>query len=286
MILITDSGSTKCDWIALDNNGIELFKTRTKGLNPAILQPEELLDRIKENAELLEHREKVDTIHFYGAGCGTEKPRLALENQLKEYFNTQNVVVKEDTAAAVYATVGDKKGIVCILGTGSNCCYSDGVNLDQRVVSLGYMLMDEASGNWYGKELLRDYYFGNMPEDLRTQFAVDYNVDADFIKANLYKSSNPNAYLATHAEFIFKNLEEGYIKKLLRRGLRKFSRHMIMQFQEEMKFCKVHFVGSIAYFASRRIHQVAEEFDYEVGKIIRRPIDGLVEYHRAKLKAL
>jgi len=122
-----------------------------------------------------------------------------------------------------------------------------------------------------------------MPAALKEAFAAEYNVDADFIKANLYKSSNPNAYLATHAEFIFKNLEEGYIKKLLRRGLRKFSRHMIMQFQEEIKFCKVHFVGSIAHFAARRIHQVAEEFDYEVGKIIRRPIDGLVAYHRSKL---
>jgi N-acetylglucosamine kinase-like BadF-type ATPase len=283
MILITDSGSTKCDWIALDNKGVELFKTRTKGLNPAILQPEELLSRIQESPELVANRNKVDAIHFYGAGCGTESPRLALENQLKGFFSIDAVVVKEDTAAAVYAAVGDKPGIVCILGTGSNCCYSDGKNIDQRVVSLGFMLMDEASGNWYGKELLRDYYFGNMPEQLRIAFASEYTVDADFIKANLYKSSNPNAYLATHAEFIFKNLEEGYIKKLLRRGLRKFSRHMIMQFQEEMKFCKVHFVGSIAHFAAKRIHQVAEEFDYEVGKIIRRPIDGLIAYHRSKL---
>lgn len=283
MILITDSGSTKCDWIALDNKGVELFKTRTKGLNPAILQPEELLSRIQESPELVANRNKVDAIHFYGAGCGTESPRLALENQLKGFFSIDAVVVKEDTAAAVYAAVGDKPGIVCILGTGSNCCYSDGKNIDQRVVSLGFMLMDEASGNWYGKELLRDYYFGNMPEQLRIAFASEYTVDADFIKANLYKSSNPNAYLATHGEFIFKNLEEGYIKKLLRRGLRKFSRHMIMQFQEEMKFCKVHFVGSIAHFAAKRIHQVAEEFDYEVGKIIRRPIDGLVAYHRSKL---
>lgn len=283
MILITDSGSTKCDWIALDPTGKELFKTRTRGLNPAILSTEELLKRLVENPELVAARDKVTTIHFYGAGCGTEKPRLALENQLKKFFNTTGVVVKEDTAAAVYATVGDKAGVVCILGTGSNCSYSDGTQLHQKVVSLGYMLMDEASGNWYGKELIRDYYFKEMPEDLRVSFAAGYNLDADFIKGNLYKEPNPNAYLATHAEFIFQNLEEGYIKKLLRRGLRKFSRHMVLQFHEELKSCKVHFVGSIAYFATKRIHQVAEEFDYEVGKIVRRPIEGLVEYHRSKL---
>jgi N-acetylglucosamine kinase-like BadF-type ATPase len=44
-------------------------------------------------------------------------------------------------------------------GTGSNCSYFDGKGLDQSVKSLGYTLMDEASGNYYGKELIRDYYF-------------------------------------------------------------------------------------------------------------------------------
>lgn len=285
MILITDSGSTKCDWIALDNNGKQLFKTRTKGLNPAILTVEELQERILESEELVAHKNQVEQVFFYGAGCGTEQPRLALEQLLISYFSSSKVIVKEDTAAAVYAAVGDEPGIVCILGTGSNCCYSDGKNIEQRVVSLGYTLMDEASGNWYGKNLLRDYAFRNMPDDLRDSFAATYNMDPDFIKFNLYKQPNPNAYLAHHAEFIFQNLQEPYIKKLLRKGLRKFSRNMILQFKEEIKSHEVHFVGSIAHFAHARIKQVAAEFGYEVGNIVRRPIDGLVEYHRNKLKA-
>ena len=38
MILITDGGSTKCDWIAIDSNGNQTVdKIRTKGLNPAIV---------------------------------------------------------------------------------------------------------------------------------------------------------------------------------------------------------------------------------------------------------
>lgn len=284
MILITDSGSTKCDWIALSNDGEHLFKARTQGMNPAILSIEELQHRIEESEELVKHRDEVDTVHFYGAGCGTEKPRMALQVLLGSYFKNANVTVKEDTAAAVYAAVGDKPGVVCILGTGSNCCFSDGKKLHQKVVSLGYTLMDEASGNWYGKALIRDYYFKNMPENLREEFASTYNMNDDFIKNNLYKQPNPNAFLARHAEFIFQHLDESYIKKLLRKGLRKFSRNMILQFHEEIKQHQVHFVGSIAHFAERRIKQVANEFDYEVGNILRRPIDGLVEYHRKKLK--
>jgi len=283
MILITDGGSTKCDWIALDEKGEQIFKSRTKGLNPAILSSEDLQSRILESAELVQHRDQVKTIYFYGAGCGTEKPRLALEVLLQTYFTNAEVTVKEDTAAAVYAAVGDEPGVVCILGTGSNCCFSDGKKIHQKVKSLGYTLMDEASGNWYGKQLIRDYYFKNMPTDLMEKFAEAYDMSDDHIKYNLYKQPNPNAYLASHAEFIFQHLEERYIQKLLRRGLRKFSRNMILQFHEEIKAHQVHFVGSIAHFAERRIKQVAAEFNYEVGNIVRRPIEGLVEYHRKKL---
>ncbi|SCY07875.1 BadF-type ATPase [Nonlabens sp. Hel1_33_55] len=285
MILLTDSGSTKCDWIALSDDGEQLFKARTRGMNPAILSVEDLQQRLEESEDLVKNRDKATKVYFYGAGCGTEKPRMALQALLTTYFKNADVVVKEDTAAAVYAAVGDEPGVVCILGTGSNCCYSDGKKLHQKVVSLGYTLMDEASGNWYGKELIRDYYFKNMPENLRKEFSAAYDMSDDHIKYNLYKQPNPNAFLAGHAEFIFQHLDERYIKKLLRRGLRKFSRNMILQFHEEIKSCEVHFVGSIAHFAKSRIQQVAEEFDYEVGNIVRRPIDGLVEYHRSKLNA-
>jgi N-acetylglucosamine kinase-like BadF-type ATPase len=283
MILITDSGSTKCDWIALDHAGEQVFKSRTRGMNPAILSVDQMLERIEESEELKDSKTKIDKIYFYGAGCGTEKPRMALHNLLESYFEGSEVTVKEDTAAAVYAAVGDEPGVVCILGTGSNCCFSDGKNIEHKVTSLGYTLMDEASGNWYGKQLIRDFYFKNMPEELRNSFAEQYDMESDHIKFNLYKKPNPNAYLAKHAEFIFKNLEERYIKKLIRKGLRKFSRNMILQFHEEIKSHQVHFVGSIAYFAERRIKQVAAEFHYEVGNIVRRPIEGLVEYHRSKM---
>jgi hypothetical protein len=62
MILITDSGSTKSDWIALDAQGKQLFKTRTRGMNPAILTPAELLDRLQESEELVANKKKIDQI--------------------------------------------------------------------------------------------------------------------------------------------------------------------------------------------------------------------------------
>ncbi|WP_055446086.1 BadF/BadG/BcrA/BcrD ATPase family protein [Lacinutrix mariniflava] len=285
MILIVDSGSTKCDWIAVDKDGNQLLeKIRTKGLNPAILSEKKLRKTIKKSKELKANREKVTNIYFYGAGCGTENPRLALKVVLQQIFTNANVEVNEDTLAAVYATINapDEAAVVCILGTGSNCSYYDGKKLEQRVSSLGYTLMDDASGNYYGKQLIRDYYFNHMPEDIKIAFADKYNLDSDYIKYNLYKQPNPNAYLANFAEFMILNKDSKYVKELIKEGIRVFSKNMILQFKEEIKTVPVHFAGSIAFFCQDEIREVAEELGYKVGNFERRPIEGLVSFHTNK----
>ena len=119
---LADGGSTKCDWILLDNEGEIVFKTRTEGLNPAIFDISLLEIRLKKNEELALHREKIETVHFFGAGCGTSKPTEMLTKVFEEYFVNADVVVREDMVAAVYAATAEP-GIVCILGTGSNSCY-------------------------------------------------------------------------------------------------------------------------------------------------------------------
>jgi len=286
MILIVDSGSTKCDWIAVDNNGDQLLeKIRTKGMNPAILPEKKLRKTIKKNKSLKNNREKVTNIFFYGAGCGTEKPRLMLKVVLQEFFPNADVNVNEDTMAAVYATIDakDQAAVVCILGTGSNCSYYDGEQLHQRVDSLGYTLMDDASGNYYGKQLVRDYYFNHMPEDIRIAFGDKYNLESDFIKYNLYKQPNPNAYLAEFAEFMILNKDSKYIEELIKDGIRVFAKNMIMQYKEELKTVPVHFAGSIAFFCKDEIQSVADEMGFKIGNFERRPIEGLVSFHVANL---
>ena len=47
--------------------------------------------------------------------------------------------------------------------------------------------MDDGSGNRFGRHLIRGYYFNSMPAELAKEFEEEYNVDADYIKHNLYK---------------------------------------------------------------------------------------------------
>jgi N-acetylglucosamine kinase-like BadF-type ATPase len=286
MFFIVDSGSTKCDWLALDKKGNQLFeKQRTKGMNPAILSEKELYETIKSNKIINQYKNEVEHLFFYGAGCGTDKPRLMLQDVLQSFFPKAYVDVKEDTYAAVYATVGvaHKPAVVCILGTGSNCSYFNGTELEQRVVSLGYTLMDDASGNYFGKQLIRDYYFNHMPHDIKLSFAEKYNLESDFIKYNLYKQPNPNAYLAKFAEFMFLNKDSDYVQNLIKSGIRLFARNMILQFEDKLKKVPVHFAGSIAYFSQDEIKAVAKEMGFKTGVFERRPIEGLVRYHTHNL---
>ena len=216
MILIVDSGSTKTDWIAINDKGEILFQTQTLGLNPQVLTEYIIEERIVNNYDLYQNRNSVTKLFFYGAGCGTEPPRVMIKGVFQEIFKSAEVLVKEDTFAAVYATAEiNKESIVCILGTGSNCSYFDGVNVVQKITSLGYILMDDGSGNYFGRQLLRDYYFNRIPEITAKKFEKNFDLDAETIKDHLYKRPNPNTYLAKFARFLIENKENNYAQKVI-----------------------------------------------------------------------
>ena len=279
MILVVDSGSTKTDWIAVDAKGKILFSTQTLGLNPQVLSSAILKERIINNFDLYQNRKQVTHLYFYGAGCGVESPQLRINKVFDEIFTNAEKIIKEDTYAAVYAaSKPEEKAVVCILGTGSNCTYFDGKDIEQRVTSLGYILMDEASGNFYGKQLIRSYYFNTMPKSLANEFEKEYDLSPDSIKENIYRRENPNTYLATFSKFLIKNKDNEIFQKIIKNGLERFINHQILQF-DNAKQVPIHFIGSISFFLKEEIKQALEEKGLKMGRIVQRPIEELVKYH-------
>jgi len=276
MIIIADSGSTKTNWLVLSDGGIELYTESTKGLNPAVFPKEILSERISCNKKLIELKDKVTTIKFFGAGCGTKTPRIILKNVLQSIFINAQISIGEDTEVAILATTNKKPGIVCILGTGSNCSYFDGEKIHQKIVSLGYIVMDDASGNYFGKQLLRDYYYGKMPQEIATKFENEFNLEADFIKENLYRKENPNTYLARFGHFMIDYKSHPYHQKMIRNGLKSFIENQILQY-EVAKNLPIHFVGSIASFLKEEISDLLKEYSLTLGVIERHPIRGLIK---------
>ncbi len=279
MKLLVDGGSTKADWIAIDDNGKVLFTTQTLGLNPEVLDKEDVIERLDDKFDISHNREKVKHLFFYGAGCGTDRMKNYLAEIFQEYFPNAVIAVYEDTYAAVYATTPkDEAAIVCILGTGSNCSFFDGQILHQKVQSLGYIAMDDGSGNRFGRLLLRGYFFNKMPKELAAEFEEEYNVDADYVKSNLYKEANPNAYLATFAKFLIKHKENPFCKKIIYKELNKFVKNYIMQY-DNYQTVPVHFVGSIAFYLKEELAEILSKYEIKLGNVLRRPIDGLIAYH-------
>ena len=279
MKLLVDSGSTKADWIAIDDSGKVLFTTQTLGLNPEVLSKDEVLERLNDKFDISQNRSKAEHLFFYGAGCGTKRMNDFLTTVFKEYFPNAEIFVHEDTYAAVYATTPkNEKAIVSILGTGSNCSYYDGSILHQKVQSLGYIAMDDCSGNRFGRHLLRGYYFKQMSKSMAKEFEEEYNLDADYIKNNLYKEPNPNAYLATFAKFLIKHKDDEFCKKVIKKEMKSFIKNYIMQY-DNYKEVPVHFIGSIAFYLKDELEVMLNKYEIKIGNVLRRPIDGLIAYH-------
>ena len=280
MILVVDSGSTKTDWIAVNSKGKTLFSTQTLGLNPQVLSSAILKERIINNFDLYQNRNEVTHLYFYGAGCGVDSPQKRILRVFDEIFINSKIVIKEDTYAAVYAAADmGEKSIVCILGTGSNCTYFDGKEIEQRVTSLGYILMDEASGNFYGKQLIRSYYFKTMSEDLAKEFEQEYDLTPDTIKENIYRRENPNTYLATFSRFLIKHKKNEVFQDIISKGLERFINHQILQF-DNAKDIPIHFIGSISYYLKEEIEKALALKGLTMGRIVQRPIEELVNYHK------
>ena len=279
MILIADGGSTKVDWIALDDNKQESYRTRTKGLNPVIVSQEIIRDRIIHNFELTRYKDSIDEVYFYGAGCSTPKLTKLLVEVLQEVFTNAKVTVQEDMLAAVYAASAGEEAIVCILGTGSNSTYFDGLIAHENVPSLGYILMDEASGNYFGKRLLIDYFYKKMPLDIAKDFVSSYNLEPDEIKKNLYIEDSPNAYLGSFAEFMFKFKDSEYIHKIIKEGFELFFERQILPYKKTADI-PIYFIGSIAFYFEQFLNEVAQANGLKVTGILQRPINNLIKYHQ------
>ena len=142
--------------------------------------------------------------------------------------------------------------------------------------------MDDASGNYFGRQLLRDYYFNRIPTETADKFNSEFVLDAETIKDNLYKQPNPNTYLAKFARFLIENKDSKYGKSLIKRGFDLFIERQILQFNDA-KEIPIHFVGSISYYLKNELIECLGKHNLHAGNIIRKPIEGLLKYHQENL---
>ncbi len=280
MILVADSGSTKCDWLLL--NGGESIPTKTMGFNPFFHSIELIKSELALNDLLTANREKVSSVFFYGAGCSSAERKQIIINALSFYFpNAEELVVDHDLTGAALATCGREPGIACILGTGSNSCLFDGRMVHEEVPALGHMLGDEGSGSFFGKILLSEFLYKKLPQDLHEAFEAEFKLLKEDIFFHVYNQPNPNVYLASFMKFVSRHKQHPHFKKMMFAGLKKFADIHILCYEKYAEL-PVHFVGSIAFHFEEILSEVAKVSGFTLGKIIKKPIDSLSEFHLLK----
>lgn len=276
MKLIADSGSTKCDWALIFEDGVTHFST--KGLNPFFVSKEEMLETFIEVKRHFDLENKSIAIYFYGAGCSSSEKKIVISESLSEVFDCADIDIEDDLKASVLAFNERQAFICCILGTGSNACYFDGNNIIKKTPSLGYILGDEASGAYFGKKILQAYFYHLLPLELKKDFETTYKVNKDEVLENIYKRTNANVYLASHFKFLTQNSENSFIQKIVNEGFVEFLKIHVCCYSNYYNL-KVNFIGSIAHIFRAELNKAAIELGITIGSCIQKPIEGLVKYH-------
>ncbi len=274
MILIADSGSSKTDWVIVDGKEKHLYKSL--GLNPYFLRWNEIHAEIRKVLDGQFDFSKVNQVYFYGSGCTGEAQIEKVKLALKQCFANAELVVDSDIYGAIQATANNRTGIVSILGTGANACYFDGEKIPKRSPSLGYLLGDEGSGTWLGRELIRAFAYQELSEKIHSDFVAEYQITIEQIKREVYQLPKPNTYIASYAPFLKKHLDDPFIYDLVKKSFSFFYEKHLSKLVVD-KSTPFHFVGSIAYQFQDVLKEVLVENDCKIGNIVAKPIEGLLK---------
>lgn len=278
MILIADSGSTKSSWALVKADGTRVKDLKTIGYNPYFYTSHQITESLSTYPEMVELKDSITQVFFYGAGCSTKEYNSVVETGLSKFFTNASVLVDHDLVAAAYATYTGEPAITCINGTGSNSCFFDGTKVREEVPALAYILGDEASGSYFGKRLIRNYLYKRLPAHIQADFEETYKLNKEKIVENVYHKPHANVFLASFMEFVNKYQTEPLFEKMLFEGFYSFLDIHVTCFPEH-KNVPVHFIGSIAFYFRSHLEKAADQLGVRIGNIVRRPIDGLVDFH-------
>ena len=140
-----------------------------------------------------------------------------METALSDVWSDAECHVHSDLVGAARSLFGNRKGIACILGTGSNSCLYDGSGIISQIPSLGYILGDEGSGAALGRRLIGDAFKEQLPQNVKEAFLEEFHLTLEEILNRVYKSPSPNSFLASFVPFLKKNLWNPYVYSLVLR---------------------------------------------------------------------
>lgn len=275
MIIIVDSGSSKTTWSIVEDNNSTIIETI--GLNPYHVSENQITETFKQVLEQTKAT-NIQSIKFYGAGCSNLNMQNKIKQALKSVSNNAKIDVYNDLLAAAHGLLQNEPGWIAILGTGSNAAYYDGTQLIKNTPSLGYILGDEGSGSYLGKELIKLIYYNQFPE-LKIKFEQFYNFSIDDILYKIYREPNAQKFLASFTYFINEYKNHIDIKNLIINAFNNFLTHHVLPFINQYPNKNIAFCGSVASIFSQELEFVCQKYNLNLIKVEKSPIKGLIDYY-------
>lgn len=279
-IVIADAGSTKVDWVISAQQGNVENHVHTHGLNALMADAEDVNVLFEKAKNLLAFEDSINEIYYYGAGCATPEICKKISKSLSKVWGVDeaSIHVYSDLLGAARSLFGSTSGIACILGTGSNSCLYNGMEIEDNVPSLGFILGDEGSGAALGKRLIADAFKGQLPPLIRDRFLESYDLSKEDILDYTYKRPAANRFLASLVPFLKDHVWNPYVYSLVREEFISFLRRNVAMY----KGCHslpLAFTGSIAYYFSDILNEAAEYLGFKINKIEKNPMGGLIAFH-------
>lgn len=279
MIAVVYSGSKFADW-RLADKGRVITGFRTSGINPYLQDERYIAQLLNKNTNLINNAEKIKRIYFFGAGSSSPERKNKIKAVFEKFFINAKVKVEHDVIASAISTFGDEKGIIGIIGSGSNAAFYTGKKVIPNNYGLGYILADEGSTNWTSRLLLKHYLTDTLPQDLQNKLLNKFAIDRKIILEKVYNSPQPTIFLNSFSDFVLENKNHPFIIQIVKNGFRLFLKTFIKPLYKEHPDNDINFTGSVAANFEDLLKEVAtEEFNISIGTIIKEPIHNLIKYY-------
>ena len=272
-MLLAESGASKTEWrLYADGELSQCFQT--EGLNPSTYTDKGLGEALKDILSTHLEFSKIGSLFFFGAGLKNQETQERMRRILKKTPSKfDRIEVYDDLYAAVLACQREK-GIVAILGTGSNACYFEKGHIISRKGGMGYLLGDEGSGMDLGKTLVQHILAERLSLETRTRILEYMGVDPAELRKRVYEAEKPGLYFASLAPVVkhFEHVEELRLMTIER--LRKFLQKSVLSLGYDSRI-QVDFVGSIAYHFQDLLGEAMLSEKLVMGKVISQPMEVL-----------
>jgi glucosamine kinase len=280
MILVADSGSTKTEWKII-KDGIPQDSLFTSGINPFFLSSDEIFLLFQNELSGISGY-SFNLIYFYGTGCNSEAKKETVKKALQRFFSSGEILIGSDLLGAARSLCQNDPGIACIMGTGSNSCYYDGLAIVSNVSPLGYILGDEGGGAVIGRKLVSAVLKKQVPDTVIELFFNTYKITPAEILESVYMKPFPNRFLGQYSKFISSNIHITELQEIIKTSFEEFIIRNILQYPEA-EYLPVNFTGSIAVHFRVFLEELLIRYSLKPGIFTLSPMANLISYHITNL---